>query len=178
MNYRFTKRTGGASLGAFASLNLGTHVGDELELVIKNREILRSEVGPVQFMNQVHGDRIALIEEVTDEIPTADALVTGIPGIALAVMVADCIPLLLSSPESVAAVHVGRKGLVNEVTRKTISLMRDMGASEITAIIGPSLSAAVATKSLMMSCKKSSQYIQRQLLTPRKARLLLIYQRR
>jgi YfiH family protein len=139
MNYRFTKRTGGASLGAFASLNLGTHVGDELELVIKNREILRSEVGPVQFMNQVHGDRIALIEEVTDEIPTADALVTGIPGIALAVMVADCIPLLLSSPESVAAVHVGRKGLVNEVTRKTISLMRDMGASEITAIIGPAI---------------------------------------
>ena len=139
MNYRFTKRTGGESLGAFASLNLGTHVGDDLELVLKNREILRSEVGPVQFMNQVHGDRIALIEEVTDEIPTADALVTGIPGIALAVMVADCIPLLLSSPESVAAVHVGRKGLVNEVTRKTISLMRDMGASEIKAIIGPSI---------------------------------------
>ena len=139
MNYRFTKRTGGASLGAFASLNLGTHVGDNLELVIKNREILRSEVGSVQFMNQVHGDRIALIEEVTDEIPTADALVTGIPGIALAVMVADCIPLLLSSPESVAAVHVGRKGLVNEVTRKTISLMRGMGASEITAIIGPAI---------------------------------------
>lgn len=139
MNYRFTKRTGGESLGAFASLNLGTHVGDDLELVLKNRAILRSEVEPVQFMNQVHGDRIALIEEVTDEIPTADALVTGIPGIALAVMVADCIPLLLSSPESVAAVHVGRKGLVNEVTRKTISLMRDMGASHITAIIGPSI---------------------------------------
>jgi len=139
MNYRFTKRTGGESLGAFASLNLGTHVGDELEFVLKNRAILRSEVGPVQFMNQVHGDRIALIEEVTDEIPTADALVTGIPGIALAVMVADCIPLLLSSPESVAAVHVGRKGLVNGVTRKTISLMRDMGASKISAIIGPAI---------------------------------------
>ena len=90
-------------------------------------------------MNQVHGDRIALIEEVTDEIPTADALVTGIPGISLAVMVADCIPLLLSSPESVAAVHVGRKGLINEITRKTISLMQDMGASEITAIIGPAI---------------------------------------
>lgn len=139
MNYRFTKRTGGESFGAFASLNLGTHVGDDLEHVLKNRAILRSEVGLVQFMNQVHGDRIALIEEVTDEIPTADALVTGIPGIALAVMVADCIPLLLSSPESVAAVHVGRKGLVNEVTRTTISLMRDMGASNIRAIIGPSI---------------------------------------
>ena len=139
MKYRFTKRTGGESHGAFASLNLGTHVGDELETVLKNRAILTSLVGSTQFMNQVHGDRIALIEEVTDEIPTADALVTGIPGIALAVMVADCIPLLLSSRESVAAVHVGRKGLVNEITRKTISLMRDMGASEITAILGPSI---------------------------------------
>ena len=139
MKYRFTKRTGGQSHGAFASLNLGTHVGDDLDTVVKNREILTSLVGPTQFMNQVHGDRIALIEEVIDEIPTADALVTGIPGIALAVMVADCIPLLLSSPESVAAVHVGRKGLVNEITRKTISVMRDMGATEISAIVGPSI---------------------------------------
>jgi YfiH family protein len=139
MKYRFTKRTGGESHGAFASLNLGTHVGDDPEKVAKNREILSSLVGPTQFMNQVHGDRIALIEEVTDEFPTADALVTGIPGIALAVMVADCIPLLLSSRESVAAVHVGRKGLVNEITRKTISVMRDMGATHITAIVGPSI---------------------------------------
>jgi YfiH family protein len=90
-------------------------------------------------MNQVHGDRIALIEEVTDDAPTADALVTGIPGITLAVMVADCIPLLLTSKESVAAVHVGRRGLTNEITRKTISLMRDMGASNITAIMGPAI---------------------------------------
>jgi YfiH family protein len=139
MKYRFTKRTGGESHGAFASLNLGTHVGDELAVVLKNREILAQEFGPTQYMNQVHGNRIALIEEVTDEIPTADALVTGIPGITLAVMVADCIPLLLSSPESVAAVHVGRKGLVNGVASRTISLMRDMGASEIRAIIGPSI---------------------------------------
>jgi YfiH family protein len=139
MTYRFTKRTGGVSHGAFASLNLGTHVGDNLQDVLANREILSKTVGPTQYMNQVHGDRIALIEEVTDEVPTADALVTGIPGITLAVMVADCIPLLLKSREAVAAVHVGRKGLVNDVTRKTLSLMRDMGASEITAIIGPAI---------------------------------------
>ena len=139
MKYRFTKRTGGESHGAFASLNLGAHVGDDLETVMKNRAILAALTGPTQYMSQVHGDRIALIEEVTDEAPTADALVTGIPGISLAVMVADCIPLLLSSKESIAAVHVGRKGLVNEITRKTISVMRDMGASEITAILGPSI---------------------------------------
>ena len=139
MTTRFTKRTGGVSHGAFASLNLGTHVGDELADVLRNREILAGKVGPTQYMNQVHGDRIAIIEEVTDEVPTADSLVTGIPGISLAVMVADCIPLLLKSAEAVAAVHVGRRGLVNEITRKTLSLMRDMGASQITAIIGPAI---------------------------------------
>ena len=139
MTYRFTKRTGGVSHGAFASLNLGTHVGDELADVLRNREILAEQVGPTQYMNQVHGDRIAVIEEVTDEAPTADALVTGIPGISLAVMVADCIPLLLKSKESVAAVHVGRKGLVNGVARKTLELMREMGATQIKAILGPSI---------------------------------------
>lgn len=139
MTSRFTNRTGGVSHGAFASLNLGTHVGDELDLVLENRRILSDEVGPTQYMNQVHGDRIAVIEVVTDEAPTADALVTGIPGVTLAVMVADCIPLLLTSEESVAAVHVGRRGLVNEITRKTLQVMRDMGASKISGIVGPSI---------------------------------------
>jgi len=131
--------TGGSASGAFASLNLGDHVGDNPSDVQKNRALLRDDVGPVQFMNQVHGDRIAIIEEVTDEIPTADALVTGIPGISLAVMVADCIPLLLQSPEAVAAVHVGRRGLVNDITSKTIAVMKEMGASVITAHIGPAI---------------------------------------
>lgn len=90
-------------------------------------------------MNQVHGDRIAIIEAVTEEAPTADALVTGIPGVGLAVMVADCIPLLLKSRESVAAVHVGRRGLLNEIARKVLAVMREMGSQQITAIMGPSI---------------------------------------
>ncbi len=139
MSYSFTKRTGGVSHGAFASLNLGTHVGDEIGDVLRNREIVAQKFGPTQYMNQVHGNRIALIEQVTDEVPTADALVTGIPGIALAVMVADCIPLLLQSKESVAVVHVGRRGLVNGVARTTIELMREMGANRISAIVGPAI---------------------------------------
>ena len=93
MKYRFTNRTGGASSGAFASLNLGTHVSDDLSMVLSNRALLAEEIGPIQFMSQVHGNRVAVIEAVTDEDPTADALVTGIPGISLAVQVADCIPL-------------------------------------------------------------------------------------
>jgi YfiH family protein len=139
MATRFTNRTGGVSTGAFASLNFGLHVGDNEADVRANRALLAQSVGPVQFMEQVHGDRIAIIEALTDVDPTADALVTGIPGIALAVQVADCIPLLLTSKQVVAAVHVGRKGLVNEVTRKTLALMKDMGAQAITAIIGPAI---------------------------------------
>jgi YfiH family protein len=139
MRYRFTNRTGGASSGAFASLNLGTHVSDDLNLVRSNRQRLANDVGPIQYMSQVHGNRVAVIEVVTDEDPTADALVTGIPGVSLAVQVADCIPLLLHSPESVAAVHVGRKGLVNGVTWAAIEVMRDMGSTRISAIIGPSI---------------------------------------
>jgi YfiH family protein len=142
MKYRFTNRTGGASSGAFASLNLGTHVADDLRTVLANRELLAAEIGPIQYMSQVHGNRVAIIEEVTDEDPTADALVTGIPGVSLAVQVADCIPLLLHSPQSVAAVHVGRKGLVNGVALAAIEVMRDMGSSEITAIMGPSICGA------------------------------------
>lgn len=139
MKYRFTNRTGGASSGAFASLNLGTHVSDDLESVLANRALLAKEHGPIQYMSQVHGNRVAIIEEVMDEDPTADALVTGIPGVSLAVQVADCIPLLLHSSQSVAAVHVGRKGLVNGVALVALDVMRDMGSSQITAIIGPSI---------------------------------------
>ena len=139
MGYRFTNRTGGVSTGAFSSLNLALHVGDEPALVLENRRALGQEVGEHQYMEQVHGNRVVIIEAVSDEPPTADALVTGIPGVALAVMVADCIPLLLTSKVAVAAVHVGRKGLMNSVALGAITAMREIGASEISATIGPSI---------------------------------------
>ena len=127
MSTRFTKRAGGVSQGEFASLNLALHVGDLAVDVRRNREFAAMDVGAdiagVQYMNQVHGNRVVIVEERSDEEPTADALVTGIPGIALAVMVADCIPLLLKSDVAVAAVHVGRRGLVNDVTRSALHVM-------------------------------------------------------
>jgi YfiH family protein len=135
----FTDRSGGVSKGAFTSFNLGDHVSDDPADVQSNRALLASKFGPVQFMNQIHGSRIVIIESVTDEAPTADALVTGIAGVALAVMVADCIPLLLTSAEVVAAVHVGRRGLINGVALKTIELMREMGARKISAVLGPAI---------------------------------------
>lgn len=139
MGIHFTNRHGGVSLGNFASLNLGDHVSDSIEAVIANRKIISEKFGPTQYMNQVHGNRVAVIEEVTDEVPTADALITGIPGITLAVMVADCIPLILTSKHAVAAVHVGRKGLVNRVAEKTLEILGEISDQEISATIGPAI---------------------------------------
>jgi len=135
----FTDRLSGNSSGVYASLNLGDHVGDTPEAVASNRAFISAKFGRTQYMNQVHGNRVAIIEEVTEEIPTADALVTGIPGITLAVMVADCIPLLLQSSYAVAAVHVGRKGLLNRVAEKAIDVMREISDAQISAVIGPAI---------------------------------------
>ena len=140
MNYSFTDRTGGLSTGAFLSRNLATHVGDDQATVLSNRAELETLLGlPIQYMNQVHGNVVAPVGEEIIAEPTADALVTQSVGIGLAVMVADCIPLLLASSQTVAAVHVGRKGLMNEVALAAIHEMRSHDTSEITAVVGPSI---------------------------------------
>jgi YfiH family protein len=113
-------------------------VGDSAETVARNRELLSKITGPIQFMNQVHGDEVVEVKSIGDD-PTCDALITRAPGIALAVMVADCIPLLLSSSTVVGAVHVGRRGLMNSVAVKAVDAMRKLGADQIHAQLGPSI---------------------------------------
>ena len=117
---------------------MAQHVGDNRETVARNRELLSKITGPVQFMNQVHGDEVVEVKSLIDD-PTCDALITTVPGIALAVMVADCIPLLLSSTGVVGAVHVGRRGLMNSVAIKAVEAMRALGASQIHAQLGASI---------------------------------------
>ena len=90
-------------------------------------------------MNQVHGNDVVVVDHVMDQEPTCDALITTTKGVSLAVMVADCIPLLLISQAAVAAVHVGRAGLVNKVAIKALHHMRTLGAIEVHAILGPSI---------------------------------------
>jgi YfiH family protein len=131
----FTDRRGGESLGVYESLNLALHVGDDPAVVNANRE----RIGFAQFMNQVHGDHIEVIDAVSLDIPTCDGLITKSSNVSLAVMVADCIPLLLVSKEVVGAIHVGRAGLVNRIALKAIDLMRSLGAIEIHAVLGPSI---------------------------------------
>jgi YfiH family protein len=140
VNYSFTDRTGGNSTGAFLSNNLATHVGDDHATAVANRAHLERDLGlPIQFMDQVHGDVVVHVGSEVIPAPSADGLLTQAKGIGLAVMVADCIPLLLSNSKSVAAVHVGRKGLMNEIAMAAIREMREIDSCEITAIVGPSI---------------------------------------
>ena len=113
-------------------------MGDDPETVATNRQ----QIGSAQFMNQVHGDEIVIVDSVTAEAPTCDGLITTKPAISLAVMVADCIPLLLVSKEAVGAIHVGRAGLVNRIALKAIHTMRSLGSIDIHAILGPSICGA------------------------------------
>lgn len=144
----FTTRRGGVSESPWTSLNLGLSVGDDTSHVAENWRIVSQRCGsPVAFMNQVHGADVIVATEVPHEnaacVGTADALVTVTPGLALAVLVADCMPLLLADAENgiVAVAHAGRKGLFAGVIENVVAAMGEKGAQRenIVAVIGPSI---------------------------------------
>lgn len=137
----FTNRIGGASRTPYASNNLALHVGDVASAVDKNRAHVAELFGAVQYMNQAHGDTVAVVDGISAHEPNADALVTIETGIALGVLVADCIPLLLwdEVEHVIAAAHVGRKGLLNAIAMKTVMVMNSLGAEHIQALLGPSI---------------------------------------
>jgi polyphenol oxidase len=144
-----TDRSGGESDGAYDSLNLGDHVGDDPGRVAANRAHLAAELGltpvDVRFMSQVHGSRVAHVGREPDaETPEADALVTQERGIALAVLVADCVPVLLTSPEAIAVAHAGRRGVVGGVVTVAVAALGELGVApgDIVATVGPAICGA------------------------------------
>jgi YfiH family protein len=94
-------------------------------------------ISNVNYMKQVHGNKIEIISEAANDLPEADGLVTNQRSIALAVQVADCLPLLLQSEVAVAAVHVGRKGLLNGVAVAAVAALKQFGATKISGVVGP-----------------------------------------
>jgi polyphenol oxidase len=118
----FTTRAGGVSRPPFDSLNLGDHVGDDLADVAINRRRLQSAIGvkPV-FLQQVHGTQVAYVTPQTADGTVADACLTAQAGIACTIMVADCLPVLLTDLEgrAVAAAHAGWRGLAGGVLTQT-----------------------------------------------------------
>lgn len=143
----FTSRAGGVSTNPYASFNLATHVGDNLNSVKANRAQLSKLIDVAEdkifYMNQVHGKKVAIIDELSDanQAITADALFTTRGDVALAVLVADCIPVLLISPDAVAAVHVGRRGLTLGIINEVMNVFSTHGVSQssISAQIGPAI---------------------------------------
>jgi YfiH family protein len=112
-----TTRTGGVSGAPYDSLNLGDHVRDDPAAVAANRRALQQAIAarPV-FLQQVHGMDVAALDALTPDATVADACVTAAPGVACTIMVADCLPVLLTNREGsvVAAAHAGWRGLAGE----------------------------------------------------------------
>lgn len=142
----FTGRSAGRGSGPYAGLNLGGHVGDDPADVEANREVLAREVGVTRerllFLDQVHGcDVVEVHGPWQGDVPTADAFVTSAEDLALAILVADCVPVLLHDDDgrAVGAVHAGRPGMVAGIVPRAVRAMRDLGAQDIRATVGPSV---------------------------------------
>lgn len=145
----FTSRAGGASSSPYDSFNLGDHVGDDPLLVKANRERLAGVLGlapaRIVWMEQLHTHTVTVVDAPTDEpVPATDALVTTTRGLALAVLVADCVPVLLADHTNgvVAAAHAGRMGARNGIVRETVETMCELGATPATiqVLLGPAAS--------------------------------------
>jgi YfiH family protein len=142
-----TTRAGGRSVPPYAAFNLGDHVGDDPAAVAANRRRLGEGIGlgpgRVAWMHQVHGTDVAVVEDPEQDTPTADALVTDRPRLALAVVVADCVPVLLGDPVAgvVAAAHAGRRGAADGVLDRTLEAMTGLGAEipDVEVLLGPAV---------------------------------------
>ena len=125
----FTNRSGGYSSPPYDSFNLATHVGDDANIVEQNRDLLISKLPskPI-WLSQVHGCEVFDADNWDGSfIPTADAAVTTKKNRVLAILTADCLPILLSTTDGsvIGAVHAGWRGLASGVIEKTVESMRE-----------------------------------------------------
>ena len=144
-----TTRAGGVSAPPFDTFNLGDHVGDDPAAVAANRDRLAATIGlpadRVVWMNQVHGDHVEFVDAPrADAFDATDALVTTTPGLALAVVTADCVPVLMSDSRAgvLGAAHAGRVGAAKGVVLRTLEAMLAAGAhaADVSVLLGPAVS--------------------------------------
>ncbi len=144
--HAFCTRRGGVSRGAYATLNCSLTSGDDPGHVAENRRRAAAAAGaPATLaLYQVHGAEVVTAEAAWPDTarPRADAIVTGVPGLALGIVTADCAPVLFADPAGiVGAAHAGWRGAVAGVLEATVAAMQALGASAITAAIGPCIGA-------------------------------------
>ena len=151
VHHGFFTRKGGASSGVFHGLNCGTGSSDQSDIVQINRdrvaEAMEVPTTHLATVHQVHSAEVYTVSEPFsngEKRPRADAMVTNQPGIALAILTADCQPVLFSDTENgvVGAAHAGWRGALDGVLEATIETMIGLGADRgnIRAVIGPSIS--------------------------------------
>lgn len=138
-----TIRQGGVSVAPFDSFNVGLHVGDDEQAVLANRALLTNQLpNPAVWLNQTHSSDVIVIDEKSDlsQVRAADALYTRLVKQPLAIMTADCLPVLLcsSSGDEVAAVHGGWRGLAQAILANTVSHFQ-APANDIIAWLGPAI---------------------------------------
>ena len=138
----FTTRDGGVSTGEFASLNLGSNGPDDPEHVRENYSRVAAAIGSdsVQRVRQIHSDAVVHIDAL-DANSEGDAIITNRVGEAVALIVADCTPLLLVDPagHQLAVVHAGWRGLAAGVIEAAVSAL-DTDTSQLHVAIGPAIS--------------------------------------
>lgn len=135
----FTTRRGGSSTGPYATLNMGTTVGPQPADVIRNRGALEDSLGvTLAWAQQVHGTEIALAPAVGPADRRADGQVTTVPGVAVTVMVADCLPVAVAGEGAVVMLHAGWRGLAAGIIAAGVGRLRELGVGEpLSAAIGP-----------------------------------------
>lgn len=141
-----TTRRGGISRAPYATLNLGFNTGDDPENVAANRRRLRARLGLIEapfWLRQVHGNDVVRAEKVPGEPPAADAAWSAMPGLACAVLTADCLPVLLCDRKGtrVAAVHGGWRSLAANILERTVKATGGE-PSELMAWLGPAIGPA------------------------------------
>ena len=145
-----TTCAGGVSASPFDTFNLGDHVGDDPLAVEANRRRLAAatKLGPdrVVWMNQVHGDNVVVVDGPVPTVDRTDGLVTAESRLALAVVTADCVPVLMADARAgvIAAVHAGRVGAAAGVVARALETMERHGAhpADVSVFLGPAVSGA------------------------------------
>ncbi len=138
-----TTRQGGGSKGVWQSNNLAMHVGDDVAAVQHNRERLQQRLNAdaVQWLSQVHGTRVHRASAATAaDAPEADAVWTDERGLALAIMTADCVPILIADDagDVIGAAHAGWQGLRDGVLSHLLAAL-PIAAERLSAWLGPAI---------------------------------------
>ncbi len=160
-----TTRQGGVSHAPFMSLNLGLHVGDDQQAVLTNRALLAAQLPKATvWLNQIHSSEVVVVDEYFDPQANydADALYTRLKNQPLAIMTADCLPVLLTSEsgDEVAAIHGGWRGLHAGIIANTLRHFSSP-AEQIIAWLGPAIGAAkfeVGSEVKALFCEQSASH--------------------